>query len=109
MEQKKTRDTKEEVRTLRKKVKRVEESRSSIKAKNSKKGEIIKKYRDRQMELEESRNQWKNKYNESQKENAELNEKYAYIASLFDMKEEKLRHILEDIEELKKKYPKKYQ
>ena len=37
MEQKKTRYIKEEVRTLRKKVKQVEGSRSSIKTKNSEK------------------------------------------------------------------------
>jgi chromosome segregation ATPase len=94
---------------LRKKVKRVEESRSSIKDKNREKSTAIKKSRDRQRELEESRDQWKTKYKQSEKESAELTEKYAYLASLLNVKEEQLRQILDDVEELKKKYPKKYQ
>jgi chromosome segregation ATPase len=108
MEQKNEKSAvKEEARTLRKKIKRVEESRSSIKAKNREKGTSIKKSKDRQRELEDSRKQWKEKCIESEKESAELSEKYAYLASLFDMKEEQLRQLLKDFEELKKKYPQK--
>lgn len=110
MKQKKEKlNTNEEARSLRKKIKRVEESRSSIKDKNREKGAIIKKSNDRQRELEDSRDQWKAKYKQSEKETAELSEKYAYLASLFNIKEEQLRGILDDIEELKKKYPEKYQ
>ena len=110
MEQKKEKvDPKKNARELRKKIKRVEKSRSSIKTKNRNKGTIIKKYQDRQKELQDSRDQWKTKCKQSEKERAELSGKYAYLASLFDMKEEQLRHILEDFEELKKKYPQKYQ
>ena len=46
---------KEEARILRKKTKRVEESRASIKTKNSEKGRIIKAHQDRQTELEKNR------------------------------------------------------
>lgn len=110
MKQKKEKlETSEEARLLRKKIKRVEESRSSIKDKNREKSTVIKKSKDRQRELEVSRDQWKDKYKQSEKEAAELTEKYAYLASLFDMKEEQLKEILDDVEELKKKYPKKYQ
>jgi chromosome segregation ATPase len=109
MEQKKEKsDAKKETRELRKKIKRVEKSRSSIKDKNRDKGTIIKKSKDRQRELEESRDHWKAKYKQSEKETAELTQKYAYLASLFNMKEEQLKQILDDVEELKKKYPKKY-
>lgn len=48
-------DKKAEARTLRKKIKRVEESRSSIKDKYREKGTTIKKLKDRQTELVESR------------------------------------------------------
>jgi hypothetical protein len=39
----------------------------------------------------------------------ELDEKYKHIAALFEMKEEQLREILKEFEELKKKYPQKKQ
>lgn len=100
-------DSKAEARTLRKKIKRVEESRSSIKDKNREKAAVIKASNDRKRELEESRDQWKAKCKQKEKEALELEEKYAYLANLFDMKEEQLRQILDDIEELKKKYPEK--
>jgi hypothetical protein len=102
-------EEKKETRSLRKKIKRVEESRSSLKDKNREKGIAIRKSKDRQKELEESRDLWKEKYNQSEKEATELVEKYAYLASLFNVKEEQLRNVLGDIEELKKKYPQKYQ
>jgi chromosome segregation ATPase len=106
MEQKNEKlDVKEEARILRKKIKRVEESRSAIKNKNREKGTVIRKSQDRQKELEDSRNQWKAKYKEKEKESTEISEKYAYIASLFEIKEEQLRQVLKDFEELKKKYP----
>jgi chromosome segregation ATPase len=109
MKQKKEKtDAKTETRALRKKIKRIEESRSSIKGKNREKSALIKKTQDRQKELEESRDQWKAKCKQSEKETAEVTKKYAYLASLFDMKEEQLREILDSSEELKKKYPKKY-
>ena len=101
-------DEKTKARNLRKKIKRLEESRTSIKEKNREKGNIIKKIKDRQMELEESRDQWKAKYKQSEKENTDLNEKYKYLADLLEMKEEELKNILDSAEELKKKYPQKY-
>ena len=106
MKQKKdTPSSKDEARALRKKVKRVEESRCSIKAKNREKGKTIKAYQDRQTELEQNRDSWKTKSKEQEKECEELNNKYKYIASLFEMKEEELRQILKEFEEFKKKHP----
>lgn len=96
---------KEEARSLRKKNKRVEESRALIKAKNSEKGKVIKAYQDRQTELEKNRDDWKAKCKEQEKERAEAEGKYKHIADLFNMKEEQLREILNEFEELKKKYP----
>ena len=84
MEQKEKSVIKEEARSLRKKVNRVEQSRSLIKAKNREKGTIIKKLEDRQRELEESRDHWKIKFKQKEEESSELQKKYAYIASLFE-------------------------
>lgn len=95
----------EEARELRKKVKRVEESRSSIKAKSREKGKTIKVQQDRQKELEQNRDDWKAKYKEQEKERIDTDEKYKRIAALLKMKEEELREIMREFEELKKKYP----
>lgn len=100
-------NVKKEARTLRKKAKRIEESRSLIKAKNREKGKIIKAYQDRQTELEQNRDNWKEKCKKEEMERMELDKKYKHIAALFEMKEEKLREILKEFEELKKKYPPK--
>lgn len=60
-------DIQEEARSLRKKTKRVEESRSLIKAKSREKGKIIKLQQDRQAELERNRDDWKAKCKEQEK------------------------------------------
>lgn len=96
-------NVKEEARKLRKKVNRLEESRSSIKNKNNEKGKTIKAYQDRQRELEENRDNWKSKCKEQAKACDVLNQKYKDIASLFAMQEEDLKKILYEFEELKKK------
>ena len=98
---------KEEARTLRKKNKRVEESRSLIKAKSREKGKIIKAHQDRQFELEQNRDEWKAKCKEQERACIEADKKYKHVAALFDMKEEQLREILKEFEDLKKKYPPK--
>lgn len=96
---------KEETRALRKKTKRIEESRNSIKAKNREKGKIIKAHQDRQNELEKNRDDWKAKCKEQEKERINADNKYKEFAALFDMKEEQLRDILKELDELKKKHP----
>ncbi len=96
---------KQEARELRKKVKRVEDSRSSIKAKNLEKGKTIKAQQDRKKELEQNRDDWKAKCREQEKERIDTDEKYKRVATLLEMKEEELRKIMEEFEELKKKYP----
>jgi hypothetical protein len=55
-----------DARTLRKKVKRIEESRSSIKAKSREKGKIIKAHQDRESELKKNRDDWKTKCKEKE-------------------------------------------
>jgi hypothetical protein len=100
---------KEEARALRKKAKRVEESRSLIKAKSREKGKIIKAQQDRQAELEQNRDDWKAKCKEQERGRIEADNNYKQVAALFEMKEEQLREILREFEELKKKYPPKSQ
>ena len=106
MEQEKDKpNAKEETRTLRKKVKRIEVSRSSIKAKNRKKGEIIKDLQGRKSELEESRDKWKTKHSAQEKACDELSKKYREMADLLQIKEEELREVIKEFEEVKKKHP----
>src|ERR1700681_402310 len=95
---------KEEARELRKKVKRVEESRSSIKAKNREKGKTIKAYQDRQKELKQNRDDWKAKCKEQEKERIDTDNECKRVAALLEMKEEELRKIIDEFEELKKKH-----
>jgi hypothetical protein len=97
---------KDEARALRKKNKRVEESRSLIKAKSREKGKTIKAYQDRQTELEQNRDEWNAKSKEQERERIEA-DKYKHVAALFDIKEEQLKEILKEFEDLKKKYPPK--
>ena len=98
-------DIKQEARELRKKVKRIEESRSSIKSKNREKGKTIKAQQDRQKELEQNRDDWKVKYKEQEKMLIDTDDRYKRVAALLEMKESELRTIMEEFEELKKKYP----
>ena len=98
---------KEEAHVLRKKAKRIETSRAALKAKNRAKGKALKAYQDRQTELKQNRDEWKAKCKKEEMERIELDKKYKEIASLFEMKEEQLRDILNEFEELKKKYPPK--
>lgn len=95
---------KEEARALRKKSKRIEESRDSIKAKSREKGKIIKAHQDRQTELEKNRDDWKAKCKEQEKERLNAENNYKEIAYLLNMKEEQLRETLKEFEELKKKH-----
>lgn len=71
------------------------------------KGKIIKAHQERQNELKKSRDDWKAKYRKQEEECSEVNKKYKYVSELFEMKEEQLKEILEEFEELKKKYPPK--
>jgi chromosome segregation ATPase len=98
-------NVKEKARALRKKTKRIEESRDSIKAKSREKGKVIKAYQDRQTELEKNRDDWKAKCKEQEKERMNADEKHKQVAALFNMKEEQFKEILKEFEELKKKYP----
>lgn len=90
---------------MRKKVKRLDESRTAVKAKNREKSRAIKSYQDREQELKQNRDEWKIKCKDQEKECTELNNKYKQMADLLEMKEEELRIILREFEELKKKYP----
>lgn len=96
-------NAKEEARKLRKKVKRVEESRNQIKTKNREKGEIIKMYLDRQQELKDNRNNWKTKCKQQEASNDELSKKLKNLASQLKMTEEELQQIRDEFNEVKKK------
>lgn len=96
---------KAEARALRQKNKRIEESRAAIKAKNREKGKTIKAHQDRQVELEQNRDDWKMKCKEQEKTCIDIDNKYKQVADMLEIKEEELRKIMKEFEELKKKYP----
>lgn len=96
---------KHEARELRKKVKRIEDSRSSIKAKSREKGKTIKAQEDRQKELEQNRDDWKAKYRAQEKALIDTDDKYKKVATLLEIKEEELRKTMVEFEEFKKKSP----
>ena len=95
---------KAEARALRKKNKRIEESRAEIKAKSREKSKAIKEYQDRQTELAKNRDDWRAKCKEQEKERIAVEDKYKQVVALLDMKEEQLEDILKEFEELKKKH-----
>lgn len=88
---------------LRKKIKRVEESRSVVQAKNREKAKAIKAYQDRETELKENRDNWKVKCKEKEKENEELNEKLKHLADTLEITVEQLQQIRDEFNEVKKK------
>ncbi len=92
-----------EARMLRRQNKRIEESRSLIKAKNHEKGKIIKAHEDRQTELAQNRDEWKAKCKEQERQCAEAEKNYKHVAGLLNIKEEQLKEILREFEKLKKK------
>lgn len=102
MQQDKT-NSKEKPHTLRKKIKRIEESRSTIQAKNREKAKAIKAYQDRETELKNNRNNWKGKCKEKEKENEDLKEKLKLIASTLEITEEQLQQVRDEFNEVKKK------
>jgi hypothetical protein len=97
-------NVREEARILRKKTKRIEESRALIKVKSREKGKVIKAYQDRQTELEKNRDDWKAKCKEQEKERIRTDDKYKEVVALLNMKEEHMKKILQEFAELKKKH-----
>jgi chromosome segregation ATPase len=102
MKQDKT-NPKEKPHTLRKKIKRIEESRSTIQAKNREKAKALKAYQDREKELKDNRDSWKVKCKEKEKENEELQEKLKLIVNTLEITEEQLQQIRDEFNEVKKK------
>jgi chromosome segregation ATPase len=88
---------------LRKKIKRIDESREALQAKNREKAKAIKAYQDRETELKQNRDSWKIKCKEKEKENAELAEKLKILAETLKMSEEELQKIRDEFNEVKKK------
>jgi hypothetical protein len=98
---------KEEVKILRKRAKRLEVSRSLLKTKGREKGKTIKMQHDRHNKLKKSRDAWKDKCMKEKKARVTADNKYKEMADLFGIKEEQLREVLKEFEEVKKKYPEK--
>lgn len=96
-------DLKAELRALRKKIKRLEESRSLNKHKNSEKGKTIKAYQDREVELKQSRDRWKNECKVQEKENEILAREVNKLTNDLKDKEKELLQIRDDFNKLKKK------
>lgn len=102
MQQDKT-NSKEKPGLLRKKIKRLKVSRDTGQARNREKAKIIKAYQDRETELKNNRDNWKDKSKEKEKENEELKEKLKLIASTLKITEEQLQEVRDEFNEVKKK------
>jgi len=96
-------NSKEKPHTLRKKIKRIEESRSTIQSKNREKAKAIKAYQDRETELRSNRDSWKVKCKEQEKENEDLKEKLKLVANTLEITEEQLQQVRDEFNEVKKK------
>lgn len=94
---------KKEACSLRKKLKRTENSRNLNKAKSRDKSKIIKAAQDREQELKESRDMWKTKHKEQEKESDKLRRDLKLLANQLQMSEEDLQKIRDEFNELKKK------
>lgn len=88
---------------LRKKLKRIEDSRSASQDKNREKAKAIKVYQDRETELKNNRDNWKVRCKEKEKENEDLKKKLKLIASAFEISEEQLQQVRDEFNEVKKK------
>lgn len=95
---------KKEMRSLRKKLNRIEESRSLLKEKYSKKGKIIKTYQDRLDELENSRNNWKIKNQSIKIKLVEMEGLLKQQALQSKILNEQLKKVTVEYDNLKKKY-----
>jgi len=96
-------NAKEKTHILRKKIKRIEESRSTSQAKNREKAKTIKAHQDRETELKNNRDNWKDKCKEKEKENKSLKEKLKLIANTLEITEEQLQQVRDEFNEVKKK------
>lgn len=102
MKQDKT-NSKDKPHLLRKKMKRIEESRNASQAKNREKAKVIKAYQDRETELKNNRDSWKAKCKEKENENKDLKEKITLITSTLEITEEQLQQVRYEFNEVKKK------
>lgn len=96
--------TQEQPHLLRKKIKRIEESRASTKAKSREQAKALKAQQKREQELIENRNSWKAKCKEQKNKNDELNYTYKQVAEQLEVTEEQLKQVLDEFNELKKKH-----
>ena len=104
-QKKKQPNAKTEARALRKKLKRIVESRDGNKKKSREKGKIIKKQQDRGRKFQRSRDAWKDKCKEEKKKNKDLTEKLKATTSQLEMNNEELQEVHREFEEFKKKIP----
>jgi uncharacterized coiled-coil DUF342 family protein len=98
--------TQEQPYLLRKRIKRIEESRDSTKAKSREQAKELKALQKRQQELIENRDSWKTKCKEQNSKNDELSYTLRKVAEQLQVTEEQLREVLDEFNELKKKHHK---
>lgn len=95
--------TKEGCCSLRKKAKRLKQSRDNLKAKNCEKTSTIKKLRDRLTELESSRDHWRAKNSQALKECRVLEAEQEQTANEVKSLKEEYNLLQQEVERLKKK------
>lgn len=96
-------ELKKELRALRKKLKRVVDSRTAIKAKAYKKSVAIKAYQDREVELKCGRDSWKHKFQKMKVTLASSEDQCKKQLLKIKLIEDELNVLIEQRENVKKK------
>jgi uncharacterized coiled-coil DUF342 family protein len=91
---------------LRKKMKRIEQSRDSVKSKSREQAKSLKAQQKRERELIDNRDGWKAKCKEQECKNDDLNHTLKKVAEQLQVTEEQLQQVLDEFNELKKKHHK---
>src|SRR5208282_3572284 len=103
---KETTQPKEQPFVLRKRIKRIEQSRDSVKSKSREQAKSLKAQQKRERELIDNRDDWKVKCKEQECKNEGLNNTLKQVAEQLQVTEEQLQQVLDEFNELKKKHHK---
>ncbi len=103
---KETTQPKEQPYLLRQRIKRIEQSRDSVKSKSRELAKSLKAKQKREVELIDNRDSWKTKCKKQMSENEDLKSAHRKVAEQLQITEEQLQQILDEFNELKKKHHK---
>lgn len=88
---------------LNKQLKRITHSRDEAKEKNREKNLLNQKLRDRNVEILESRDHWREKYKEISREKKDLEQQMQFTQDRLEQESKRAEQLQQEIEEIKKK------